>query len=215
MRKFLVLTALLATALPLLGYADPPNYTYAEAGYDRGKTSGFSGGSGVVLDGSYAWASNWFVSGTYYRNNFNGGVLTGGFFTRDEVIMLGGHLALTDSMDLVGRLGYANDKWKQGPSTNLFPGFVVSTSDMRDGYNFGVGIRAMATDTWELDAFLDHDNVGLLSHDHVSTETVGSVAARYLYNDRLSFGLSYARGSSKSASNWMLTARWYFFPNSQ
>lgn len=215
MRKLLLLMALLVTALPLAGQADPPNYTYVEAGYSRGSTSGFSGGSGMVVDGSYAWASNWFVSASYYRNSFNGGSLTGGFFTRDELIMIGGHLALTDSMDLVGRVGYANDKWNQGPSTNLFPGFVVATSDMRDGYDFGVGIRAMPTDTWEFDAFLDEDSAGLLSHDHGSSETVGSVAGRYHFTDRLSLGLSYARSSRKSASNWMLTARWYFFPNSQ
>lgn len=215
MRKLLLLAALLVTLIPLAGRADPPNYTYAEAGYSHGTTSGFSGGSGMMVEGSYAWASNWYVAGTYRRNSFNGGALTGGFFTRDEVIVIGGHLPLTDSMDLVGRLGYANDKWNQGPSTTLFPGFVVATDDMRDGYDFGFGIRTMPTDNWEFDAFLDHDNVGLFSHDHISTETVLSGAARYHFTERLSVGLSYARGTSHTASNWMLSGRWYFFPNSQ
>lgn len=213
MYKVLILTVLLALAVPLASLAQSPTYTYAEAGYSKATTSGFSGGAGYVLNGSYAWAHNWYVAATYRHNSFDGGALTGGFFTRDEVIWLGGHFALTGSMDLVGRVAYANDQWKQGPSTSLFPGFVVATSDMRDGYDFGFGIRARPSDTWEFDAFLDHDNVGLLNHDHTSSETVGSVAARYRFTSRFGLGLSYARSNSKSSSNWMLTGRWYFFPN--
>ncbi|MGH8278112.1 MAG: outer membrane beta-barrel protein [Gammaproteobacteria bacterium] len=212
MGKFLLCAALLAAALPLADRADPPSYTYVEGGYSKATTSGFSGGSGYGFDGSYAFASNWFVAASYRHNSFNGGALTGGFFTRDELLTIGGHLALTDSMDLVGRIGYANDKWNQGPSTSLFPGFVVATSDTRDGYDFGAGIRTLPTDNWEFDAFLDYDNAGLLSHDHTTTEVVGSAALRYNYSQRLSFGLSYARGSRHSASNWMLNGRWYFFP---
>ena len=213
MHKILMSLVAMAIAVPLTVRAAAPDYNSVDLSYAKGSTSGFSGGTGYQLDGSYAFAGNWYVAGSYRHNSFNGGFLTGGFFTTDEMLSVGGHLPLTDSLDLVGRVAYASDHWKQGPSTNLFPGFVVGTSDIQDGYNFGFGIRVLPLDQLELNAFIDRDNVGLLSHDHTQGETVLSLGAMYKLTDSYGLGLSYARGSRNSASLWMLTGRWYFLPN--
>jgi hypothetical protein len=213
MHKFLILLAALAFAAPLTVRAAAPDYNTVDLSYAKGSTTGFSGGGGNQLAGSYTFDTYWYVAGSYTRNAFNGGILTGGFFTRDETASVGVHFALTDSMDIVAHAGYANDHWKQGPSTNLFPGFVVSTSDNQDGYLFGVGLRTLPLDQLELNVFLDEDNVGLLSHDHNHSETVGSVAAMYKLTESYGLGLSYTRGNHNNASVWMLTGRWFFLPN--
>jgi long-subunit fatty acid transport protein len=212
MQKVLILAAALVIA-PLAVQAAAPDYNYLDLGFSKASISTFSGGKGYQLDGSYSFANYWFVAASYGRNNFSGGALTGGFFTTDEVLTVGGHLALTDSLDLVGRVAYASDRWKQGPSTNLFPGFSVSTEDLQDGYAFGFGIRAMLLDQLELNAFIDRNNAGLMSHDHTRAETTASVGAMYKMTDDFGLGLSYARGTESDASNWMLTGRWYFQPN--
>lgn len=213
MKRLLSLLAVLTIATPLAVQAAPPDYNTVDLSYAKASTAGFSGGGGYQLVGSYAFDTYWYVAGSYGQNAFNGGILTGGFFTRDETASVGLHFALTDSMDIVVHAGYASDHWKQGPSTNLFPGFVVATSDNQDGYVFGFGLRALPMDQLELKVFLNQDNAGLLSHDHNRSETVGMVGAMYKLTESYGLGLSYARGSHNSASLWMLTGRWYFLPN--
>lgn len=213
MHKFPMLLIAMAIAVPLTARAAAPDYNTVDLSYAQGHTAGFSGGGGYQLAGSYAFDTYWYVAGSYGQNHFNGGLLTGGFFTRDETASVGLHFALSDSMDIVVHAGYATDRWKQGPSTNLFPGFVVATSDNQDGYDFGIGLRALPLDPLELKVFVDQDNVGLLSHDHNRSETVGTLAAMYKLTDSYGLGLSYQRSSHNSASLWMLTARWFFLPN--
>ncbi|MGH8378216.1 MAG: outer membrane beta-barrel protein [Gammaproteobacteria bacterium] len=212
MKKTFIVAAALLIAAPLASNAAAPNYNYLDLSYSKTTTDGFAGGKGYQLDGSYGFTDIWYVAGSYGHNSFNGGFLTGGFFTSDQTLTIGLHLPLTDSLDFVGRVGYAEDHWKQGPSTNLFPGFVVATSDTQDGYNVGFGIRAMLLDQLELNAFIDHDNVGLLSHDHNGSETVVSVGALYTITSDFGVGASYAHGSRNSTNNWMLTGRWYYRP---
>ncbi|MGA9852491.1 MAG: outer membrane beta-barrel protein [Gammaproteobacteria bacterium] len=212
MKKLFIIAAALTIAAPLAANAAAPDYNYLDLSYSKTTTDGFAGGKGYQFDGSYGFSENWFVAGGYGHNSFNGGSLTGGFFTSDLTLTVGGHLALTDSVDLVGRVGYAEDHWKQGPSTNLFPGFTVSTSDSQDGYDLGVGIRAMVIDQLELNVFIDHDNVGLLSHDHNKSESVATVGALYSFTSNFGLGASYARSNVDSTGNWMLTGRWYFQP---
>lgn len=213
MPKYLLLAAAALLAVPPAVLAAPPDYNNVDVSYIKGNTSGFSGGAGYQLAGSYALGNYWYVTGSFAQNAFNGGILTGGFFTRDETASVGLHFAMTDSMDIVVHVGYADDQWKQGPSTNLFPGFVVSTSDNHNGYVFGIGLRALPLDQLELYASLNQDNVGLLSHDHNRAETMGVVGAMYKLTQNYGLGLSYARGSRNDASVWMLTGRWFFLPN--
>lgn len=210
MNRIFIVAAALAVAMPLAANAAEPSYDYLGLGYSKASLSDNSGGNGYQLDGSYGFADNWFVAADYNHNSFNGGFLTGGFFTQAYTLTVGGHLPITDSADFVGRFSYANDHWKQGPSTNLFPGFVVATSDTKSGYDLGFGIRAMVLDQLELNAFVDEDSAGLVSHDHDHSETIGSVGAMYNFTSELGLGVSYAHSTRDSASNWMLTGRWYF-----
>lgn len=210
MKKLSILAATLAILIPMAANADAPSYNLVYAGYAKGSVDGYSGGKGYAFGGSDEFYPNWYFAFDYNHNSYDGGYQTGGFFTADYTISLGAHMSLTDSMDLFGQVSYANDHWKQGPSTNLFPGFTVSTSETKSGYDLRLGIRAMVSDNWELDAYLGHNDVGLLSHDHNNSENVGSVGAVYNITDQLAMGLNYARSSQASSSLWMLTARWYF-----
>ena len=210
MQKIFIIATALAIAAPVAANAAVPTYNYLDLGYSKSSAAGLSGGAGYAFGGSYDFYSNWFVAADYGHNSFNGGFQTGGFFTQDYTLTIGGHLPITESVDFVGRVSYADDHWKQGPSTNLFPGFTVSTSDTKSGYDLGFGIRAMVLDQLELNVFVDHDDAGLLSHDHTNLETLGSVGAIYNFNDQFGLGLSYARSNQQSASSWMLTGRWYF-----
>jgi outer membrane receptor protein involved in Fe transport len=210
MKKLFITASTLAIIIPLATQAAAPDYNYLDLGYSKSSAEGLSGGKGYEFGGSYNFYGNWYVAADYSHNSFDGGFQTGGFFTQDYTLTVGGHLPITDSMDFVGRVSYANDHWKQGPSTNLFPGFTVATSETKSGYDLGFGIRAMVLDQLELNAFVDHNDAGLLSHDHDNSETTASVGAVYDFTDQFALALNYARSNQQSASNWMLTGRWYF-----
>ena len=210
MKRTCIVALIFAAVLPMTAIADGPSYNLIYAGYAKGSVSGYSGGKGYIFGGSYEFYPNWFFGFNYYHNSYDGGYLTGGYFTSDYTVSLGAHMPLSDSMDLVGRVAYANDHWKQGPSTNLFPGFTVSSSNTKSGYDISIGLRAMATDNWELNTYLSDDDVGLISHDHNNSEVVGSLGTVYNFTDQFAMQLSYARSDQYSSSLWMLTARWYF-----
>ncbi|MBU6469929.1 MAG: hypothetical protein KGQ68_04485, partial [Gammaproteobacteria bacterium] len=76
MHKFLMLLIAIAIAVPLTAHAAAPDYNTVDLGYTKGATTGFSGGSGYQLAGSYAFDTYWFVAGNYAQNRFNGGILT-------------------------------------------------------------------------------------------------------------------------------------------
>jgi Outer membrane protein beta-barrel domain len=210
MKMILLLAAVLAIVTPLVAKADGPSYNDLYAGYSKSSLDNNSGGKGYVFGGSYEFYPSWFFAADYGHNSYNGGDLTGGFFTTDYTLAIGAHMPISDSADLVGTVAYADDHWKQGPSENLFPGFTVATSDTASGYNITIGIRAMVLDQLELNAFLGHNDVGLVSHDHYNSETTGSVGALYNFNTQFGIGLSYIRSNQQSAAEWMLTGRWYF-----
>jgi Outer membrane protein beta-barrel domain len=215
MKTIILLAAAATITAPLAVYADSPSYDYLYAGYLKSSLDAYSGGQGYTFGGSYEFTPNWFISFDYGHSSYNGGILTGGFFAASYTLAVGAHMPISDSVDLVGRGAYANDHWKQGPSTNLFPGFTVSTSDTSSSYDIGGGIRAMVLDQLELNAFIDHNDVGLISHDHNNSETTGSVGAVYTFTDQFALGMSYVRSTQQSASEWMLTGRWYFKALSQ
>lgn len=210
MKKIFMLAASLATLIPLSVSADEPSYNYLYGGYSKSSINQLSGGKGYVFGGSYSYYPNWFFAADYGHNSYNGGYQTGGFFTASYTLAVGAYMPISDSMDLVGTVAYANDHWKQGPSESLFPGFTISTSDTKSGYNLTIGIRAMALDQLELNAFIGHNDAGLVSHNHNNSETTGSVGAVYNFTDQFAMGISYVRSNQQSAAEWMLTGRWYF-----
>ncbi|MGH8397901.1 MAG: outer membrane beta-barrel protein [Gammaproteobacteria bacterium] len=210
MKRTFIAAAVLLIAAPLGSNAAAPNYNYLYAGYSKGNVEDTSGGKGYTFGGSYEFYPNWFFALDYGRNNYDGGFQTGGFFTKNYLLTIGAHMPITESMDLVARFGAANDKWNQGPSTNLFPGFTVATENTKSGIELDVGIRDMVLDQWEINAFLGHNNAGLVSHDHDSSEFTATVGSVYNFTDQFALGVSYTRSSEESASNFMLTGRWYF-----
>jgi Outer membrane protein beta-barrel domain len=215
MKKIILLAAAVTIAAPVTVLADGPSYNDLYAGYSKSSINLLSGGKGYTFGGSYEFYPSWFFALDYGHNSYNGGYQTGGFFTASYTLTVGAHLPITDSMDFVATAAYANDHWKQGPSENLFPGFTVATSDTRSGYNIAIGVRAMVLDQLELNAFLSHNDVGLISHDHDVSETVGTVGGVYNFTDQFAVSLDYVRSNQQSAANWMLTGRWYFQALSQ
>ncbi|MGA9855179.1 MAG: outer membrane beta-barrel protein [Gammaproteobacteria bacterium] len=210
MKKILIIVAALAIIVPMTANADGPSYNDLYAGYSKSSINELSGGKGYTFGGSYEFYPNWFFATDYAHNSYNGGYQTGGFFTASYTLTFGAHLPISDSMDFVGTVAYANDHWKQGPTEGLFPGFTVATSDTASGYNVTAGVRAMVLDQLELNAFIGHNDVGLVSHDHNNSETTGSLGAVYNFTDQFAIGLNYLRSNQQSAADWTLTGRWYF-----
>lgn len=209
MKNTTIAAAALALLLPLAANAATPSYNYLDLSYSKQSEDGLSGGKGYLLGGSYAIAENWFLGASYGHNSFDSNGF-GGLFTQSYTVFGGLRLPITDAVDFVGRLGYANDHVKNGDVT-MFGITVPGGSDTKSGYTLGVGIRAMVLDQLELNAFVDHDNAGAVSHDHVNnTETVGSVGALYRFSPSYGLGLSYRHSNQDGTNLWLLTGRWYF-----
>ena len=207
MNKIIILAV--ALVVPMAANAAAPSYSYLDISYSKQSTQIASGGKGYQLDGSYAVTNNIFIGAAYGHNSFDSGPVLGGLFTQDLIIGGGMHMPVTDAVDVVGRLAYASDYAKQGPAS--FLGVPFSSSDTKSGYTLGVGIRAMLMDQLELNAFLDHDDAALISHDHAnSTETAASVGALYSLTSQFGLGASYSHSNRDSANTWMLSGRWYF-----
>ena len=77
MRTFLMWLVATAIAVPFAVRAPAPDYNTVDLSYAKGATTGFSGGSGYQLAGSYAFDTYWFVAGNYTQNRFKGGIAPG------------------------------------------------------------------------------------------------------------------------------------------
>jgi hypothetical protein len=92
---------LMLAAAPLAALADDMSYSYVDLAYvetdiDQGPTA-----DGFALRGSVGFAENWFAFGEYADQSVSGVDLT------QYAVGIGGHYGLAESLDLVGRVGWA------------------------------------------------------------------------------------------------------------
>lgn len=163
-------------AAPMLAQAaDDMSYSYIEAGYTEADLDNVADGDGFAVRGSVGFAENFFVFGEYATFGFPASV------DLDQISAgLGGHLDISDRVDLVGRVGYTElDLTVPGFGNGSVDGFLVSA-----------GIRGQVTDSFELEAHAVHTDLGSDGGD--STGFV--VGGRYFFMENLAAGVEYRTG---------------------
>jgi hypothetical protein len=166
-------------ALPLAAQADDMSYRYFQAGYMETDIDDFGGTGdldGFATRGSIGFAENFFVF-TEYSNQ---GVDEGGVDVtlKQLVVGLGGHYGLSENLDLVGRVGYAD-------LTLDIDGAGIESPD-ESGFMAGGGLRGRIGEHVEIEG-------GVVYYDYndVLDEIGGEILARYHFNDRWALTFEY------------------------
>lgn len=220
--KTLIFAVLCALSLPAA--ATDLDYSYVDLAYTRpsydfttGSSNGYQldvswdlGRSGFALEGAYTHSS---------LGHFTDATFASG---KPESYRLGGayHMAAGEFLDFVAHADYVSAK----TTLHIAP-FNTDTSESDTGYVLGLGLRGKVSDAFELDAFVDHDNTGLMQHGTVScptgvgclinwaqdgSETAVSVAGRYRFTGPFGLGLEYRHSSLQGGNEWLLSGRWNF-----
>ncbi|MCC5885436.1 MAG: hypothetical protein JJT88_03260 [Gammaproteobacteria bacterium] len=188
MRKFAVVSALVAAAaLPAAALADI-SYSYIGAGYGALKPDGITRLDGYTVEGSVAVHDHAHLIATHVRAKDSP-------FTARRTRLGGGYnFALNSQFDMVGRLGWSFTK---ASITDVF-------SEKNDGVFGQLGVRGMArgigTDALEINAFLTYDDTeGKVSAD---------VGAVYNFTPALAATAGYSYSSH--LQTWNLGLRYNF-----
>jgi Ax21 family sulfation-dependent quorum factor len=165
-----MVASLLVAAVPFAAQAEDMSYSYLDLNYvetdiDNGPTA-----DGFGLRGSVAFAENYFVFGEYTNQDLRGVDID------QFAVGLGGHLGLTETVDLVGRVGYVDAEVSAG-------GFSVSV----DGYLVSAGLRGQVAEDFELEGHVIHRDLG----DDGGDDTAFSIGGRYFFTDRFALGAEY------------------------
>lgn len=184
MRPFAIASAIVAAAAaPAAALADV-SYTYVGGGYAALKPDGISRLDGFNLEGSVAVQENIHLIANYLRAKDSP-------FTANRTrVGAGYNIALNPQVDMVGRLGWSFTKAS-----------VSGLGSAKDDGVFGqVGVRGMATDVLEVNAFLTYDD----TEDKVSAD-IGAV-----YNFTPAFGATAGYTYSSNLQTWNLGVRYNF-----
>jgi opacity protein-like surface antigen len=216
-----------AVLLPAAAQAADLQYTYAEAGYSQAETGigdgarSFTGGQGLMLDGSYAFGSHWFLEAAYRYNDFHQHQPATSVDLAPQSLRFGGglHAAMADSVDFTAHLDYVLAR------TSVTVDQPDSEIELNDtGYLAGIGLRIHPTDLFEFDLGLDHDKLGLgrqavpvCSPTCVvmpearqdEKETLVSVAARYDFGAFIG-SVEYRRGNAQGWRELLVSLRMGF-----
>lgn len=196
-------------------HADQLGYSYLEASYTRPSQDWLSDGRGYAIGASLDLSQSLFAGASYAHDIYHGVGLSEPTVD-DYRLGAGWHWGLSTSTDFVAQLSYARAHMQIHAAGALF--------DMpaNNGYALGAGVRTYLTPRLELDAFFDHDTVGLVYEPSIcvgtcsfrtgsgASENVGSIGVTYLIWDSLSLGLHYSRSNDEAAARWQASARWYF-----
>ncbi|MEX0734012.1 MAG: porin [Steroidobacteraceae bacterium] len=182
-----MVASLLLAAVPLAAQAEGMSYSYIDLGYvetdiDNGPTA-----DGFGVRGSVGFAENFFVFGEYSNQDVQGVDLD------QFAVGLGGHLGLTEKLDLVGRVGYIDAEVSAG-------GFSVSV----DGYLVSAGLRGQVAEDFELEGHVIHRDLG----DAGGDDTAFSIGGRYFFTDQFALGLEYE--TSNDANTIFVGGRFSF-----
>lgn len=177
MRKSVLTAAFgLAATLPLAAIAGP-GYNYIEGGYIDIDPDGPGSRDGFFVNGSYGFTPEFHGKIDFDRTKNSPVTL---YRTR---VMGGYSHALNDTVDLVGRLGWA-----------FYEADISGAPDMDDdGVAAEVGVRGMATPELELNTFL--------AYDDVEDNAVFSVGGVYSFTPQLGATAGYSYSSDAETVN--------------
>jgi hypothetical protein len=179
-----VVGTLALAALPLAAQADDMSYRYFQAGYmesDIDNTGDTGDLDGFATRGSIGFAENFFLFTEYSTQGVDGDDAEGNDLSIDFkqiVVGLGGHYGLSENLDLVGRVGYAD-------LTVDFDGFGIESPD-ESGFMVGGGLRGKIGEHVEIEG-------GVVYYDYNDAldEIGGEVLVRYHFNDRWALAFEY------------------------
>ncbi len=181
-----VIGTLMLAAAPLAAMADDMSYSYVDGAYvetdiDNGPTA-----DGFALRGSAGFGANWFVFADYADQSVQGIDIT------SYDVGFGGHYAMTDILDVVGRVGYTK--------VELDAGGGLNADD--DGYLLDLGLRGRVGDAVELEGgvhYTDYtdggDNTGLYVGGRFHFNKTWALGAEYQSGDDADSILAYVRAS--------------------
>ena len=180
-----VTASLMLAALPLASHAEDMSYSNIDLGYVETDIDGV----GPTLDGfgvrgSIGFADNYFAFAEYSSQSVSGVDFD------QTTVGLGGHYALNDTIDLVGRAGW----YKVDVSGGLDD----------DGYLVSAGLRGKAGDKVELEGSVIYTDLGGSSGD----QTAVAVGGRYYFTGAFALGAEYQHSSD--ASSYLVGVRFNF-----
>lgn len=184
MRKLTILTALAAAAaMPAAALADV-SYSYVGAGYAALKPDGIDRLDGYKLEGSLAVHENVHLIANYLRAKDSP------VTAHRTRVGAGYNMPLNSQFDMVGRLGWSFAKVS-----------VSGFGSSKDDGVFGqAGVRGMATDALEVNAFLTYDD----NEEKVSAD----VGAVYHFTPQLGATAGYTYSSE--VQTWDVGLRYNF-----
>jgi hypothetical protein len=168
-------------ALPLAAQADDMSYRYFQAGYMESDIDG-TGQSGdldgFATRGSIGFAENFFVFTEYSDQGLEESGID--VTLKQLVVGLGGHYGLSENLDLVGRVGYAD------LTLDIDGGGLGIESPDESGFMVGGGLRGRIGEHVEIEG-------GVVYYDYndVLDEIGGEVLVRYHFNDRWALAFEY------------------------
>jgi hypothetical protein len=181
-----ILGGLMLAAAPFAAQAEGMSYSFVDLAYVDTEIDGVGPSlDGFALRGSVGFAENWFAFAEYAAQSVSGV----DFDT--YAVGLGGHYGLTQTLDLVGRIGWAKAEVSSGP-------FNVDD----DGYLLDAGLRGRVGDAVELEGgarytdFSDGgDATGLYVGGRFHFNETWALGAEYQDGDDASSILAYVRAS--------------------
>jgi hypothetical protein len=179
-----VVGTLALAALPLAAQADDMSYRYFQVGYmesDLDNTGDTGDLDGFATRGSIGFAENFFLFTEYSTQGVDGDDGEGNDLSIDFkqiVVGLGGHYGLSENLDLVGRVGYAD-------LTVDFDGFGIESPD-ESGFMVGGGLRGRIGEHVEIEG-------GVVYYDYNDAldEIGGEVLVRYHINKTWALAFEY------------------------
>lgn len=182
----LVLTMLGSTSV----LADDLNYNYVQAAYlDTEIDSGAFDvdGDGLAVSGSVELGESMFLTAGYAAQEFDFGV------DLDQwAIGVGGHLPISETIDLVGSVSYVDAEvdTRFGDADD-------------DGYGASIGIRARVADNVELEGGINYVDL-----DTAGDETSFGFGGRYYFTEAFALGAGVELGDD--VTGWNVGVRYEF-----
>ncbi len=173
-----VLGSLMLALAPLAALADDMSYSSLDLAYVDTDIDGVNqSADGFGLRGSIGFAENWFAFAEYATQSVQDVDID------NIAVGFGGHYGLTDTLDLVGRLGYIQIDLSA-------PGGGADD----DGYLADLGLRGRIGDSVELEGGLRYTDFSDGGDD-----TAVVVGGRFHFNKTWAVGAEYQSGSDSSS----------------
>ena len=186
MTRFIVATALVALSMP--AFAERPEYSFVEIGYQRIDVDVIGidvDGDGYGLGGSLEVGDSWQAFVSYGTADFDFGI------DLDEIAVGGGfHGSLSPTSDFVLNLAYIRTE----AST------AFSSAD-EDGFGLSIGVRNRITPNVELAGFVNYVDVG-------DDEFGATGRAWYFLTEQFAVGVNV--GIAEDVTRYGISGRFFF-----